>query len=111
MLAVALAGCARVYEATHGHPPPGDVDSDWVTAHDGCPVVAAFEPTDPAVVAPDEDPSTVTIADFTVDPTRQTVVGLLVSPGEENFYDRRTERLEFVPTKTLIREARERWGL
>lgn len=112
MLAVALSGCARVYEATHGHPPPGDPDVAVVMAEDGCPVLPSFEPTDPAEVAGDVDPSTVVIADFIVDPNRQVFVGMLVAHREEtNFYDRRSKRLEFVPTKTLIREARERWGL
>lgn len=112
MLAVALSGCARMYEATHGHPPPDDPDVAWVTAADGCPVRPTFEPTDPAEVAGDVDPSTVVIADFIVDPNTEVFVGMIVSRSHEtNFYDRRAERLEFVPTKTLIREARARWGL
>ncbi len=100
VLAVALSGCASIYEATHGHAPPSASDVEL-----GCPVRAPAAPP----LAADPTPGHTVDVNFEIDPEATFVRGGLgIIRDDRGLLDRRAERLSYTPTKQLVAGARRR---
>lgn len=103
-LALAVSGCtARVNSRVPAAP--------VTESTPGCEVRPTAQPLtaqDASTLAPDVDPSLVTVVNFSVAPNNDFFRGMVVSHAEAPLLERRAKRLTFTPTAALVGDAQQR---